>query len=293
MWLPFALLTFLLWGIADFFYKKGNPAEDGLSHWKTIIIVGIVMGIHAFYILASNSFVFDVSKLVIYLPVSLCYILSMGIGYAGLRYIELSIASPVQNSSGAIATILCMIFCSYVVSSTELIGIICMLLGVFFLTFIETKNPEQKKIENKKYHLSFIAILMPISYCVIDGLGTFLDALYLDEFAILSEVEALIAYEFTFFVFAVIGLFYVCGLKKEKISLPKEKNRCIAAIFETAGQFFYTYAMASNSTVSAALVSSYCILSLLLSRIFLKENLSQKQYALIILVTFGIILTSI
>lgn len=293
MWLPYALLTFFLWGTADFFYKKGNPADDRLSHWKTIIIVGIVMGIHAFYILIVNNFAFDVSKLILYLPVSLCYILSMGIGYAGLRYIELSIASPVQNSSGAIATILCMIFCSYIVSSTELVGIIFILLGVFFLTFIETKSPEQKKIENRKYHLSFVAILLPILYCLIDGIGTFLDALYLDEYTILSETESLIAYESTFFIFAIIGLFYVYVIKKDKISLPKEKNRCIAAIFETAGQFFYTYAMASNSTVSAALVSSYCILSLLLSRIFLKEYLSKKQYALIILVSIGMILTSI
>lgn len=293
MWLTYALLTFLLWGIADFFYKKGNPADDALSHWKTIIIVGTVMGLHAFYILATNNFVFDSSKLLIYLPVSLCYILSMGIGYAGLRYIELSIASPVQNSSGAIATILCMIFCSYVVSSTELIGIICMILGVFLLTFIETKNPNQKKIENKKYHIGFLAILFPVLYCFFDGIGTFLDALYLDEYAILSETESLIAYEFTFFIFAIIGLIYIYCIKKETISLPKEKNRCIASVFETAGQFFYTYAMASNSTISAALVSSYCILSLLLSRIFLKEHLSWKQYALITLVFTGIILTSI
>lgn len=293
MWLPFALITFLMWGIADFFYKKGNPADDKLSHWRTIIIVGIVMGIHAFIILATNNFVFDFSRLIIYLPVSLCYILSMGIGYAGLRYIELSISSPVQNSSGAIATILCMIFCSYVVSTTELIGIICMIAGVFMLTFVETRNPERKKIENKKYHIGFLAILMPILYCFIDGIGTFLDALYLDEYAILSETESLLAYEFTFFIFAIIGLIYVCGIKKEKISLPKEKNRCFAAIFETAGQFFYTYAMASNSTVSAALVSSYCVLSLLLSRIFLKEHLNWKQYFLITVVFVGIILTSI
>ena len=92
---------------------------------------------------------------------------------------------------------------------------------------------------------------------------------------------------------AIIGLIYVCGIKKEKISLPKEKNRCIAAVFETAGQFFYTYAMASNSTISAALVSSYCIMSLILSRIFLKEHLTWKQYVLIAIVFVGIILTSI
>lgn len=40
-----------------------------------------------------------------YLPVSLLYIISMAMGYIGLRYIELSISSPICNSSGALVAI--------------------------------------------------------------------------------------------------------------------------------------------------------------------------------------------
>ena len=52
----------------------------------------------------------------------------------------------------------------------------------------------------------------------------------------------------------------------------------MAAVFETAGQFFYVFAMSGNSTISASIVGSYCILSMILSRIFLKEKLSLKKY---------------
>ena len=38
------------------------------------------------------------------------YILSMIFGYAGLRYIELSVSSPICNSSGAITALLCFLF---------------------------------------------------------------------------------------------------------------------------------------------------------------------------------------
>ena len=47
MFITFALLTFLFWGIADLFYKKGNSGDGKYNHLKTGIIVGIVMGIHA------------------------------------------------------------------------------------------------------------------------------------------------------------------------------------------------------------------------------------------------------
>ena len=40
-----------------------------------------------------------------YLPVSVLYILSMTLGYVGLRYIELSISSPICNSSGALVAV--------------------------------------------------------------------------------------------------------------------------------------------------------------------------------------------
>ena len=44
----FGLLTFILWGFADLFYKKGNSKKDDkYSDLKTGIIVGIVMGLYS------------------------------------------------------------------------------------------------------------------------------------------------------------------------------------------------------------------------------------------------------
>ena len=100
MWMMYAILTFFLWGIADLFYKKGNKENDKYSHIKTGIMVGLVMGIHAFIYMIINNITLDIVSLLKYLPVSLCYIISMIIGYKGLKYINLSVSSPIQNSSG-------------------------------------------------------------------------------------------------------------------------------------------------------------------------------------------------
>ena len=51
--------------------------------------------------------------------------------------------------------------------------------------------------------------------------------------------------------------------------------------------------MAQNPVVAAPMVASYCIVSVLLSRIFLKEKLKASQYACVAAVIAGIVLLGI
>ena len=104
MWFTFALITMLAWGAADLFYKKGAVEHDKYSHLKTTMIVGLVMGLHAAFMLLFGDMNYDFSNILIYLPVSIMYILSMTVGYFGLKYLELSVSSPIQNSSGAVVS---------------------------------------------------------------------------------------------------------------------------------------------------------------------------------------------
>src|SRR5699024_6873308 len=159
-------------------------------------------------------------------------------------------------------------------------------LGVITLAVFEKQQETAVlKSENKyidpKYQLSILAITFPILYALIDGVGTFLDGVYLDELTLISEDSALLAYEYTFFIVAVIVYCYVRFIKKEKYSLFKEKDRGTAAILETTGQFFYVFAMAGNAIIAAPLIAAHGIFSVILSRIFLKEVLSKRQYIMI------------
>lgn len=295
MWLIFALLTTLAWAVADVFYKKGAVAEDRFSHIKTVIMVGLVMGVHGFGYMLINDIDFSPVYLLTYFPVSLLYILSMAIGYFGLRYIELSLSSPVQNSSGAVTAILIYIFFEHSLSIMEVSAIAIITLGIVALAVVE-KQKENKTLvlgeEDQKYRKGFIALIFPILYCIIDGLGTFADAIYLDELALIGEDQALLAYEFTFLICAIIAIIYLMK-KKERFSLLDEKNRGAAALFETAGQFFYVYAMARNALIAAPLIASYSVFSVLFSRIMLGEKLSRKQYLIICAVMAGIALLAL
>lgn len=295
MWLIFALLTTLSWAFADLFYKKGAVPEDKTSHIKTIIMVGFVMGTHGFIYAVIKGVEFTPSYLLIYFPVSSLYILSMAIGYLGLRYIELSISSPVQNSSGAITSILIFIFFAHILTFSQTSAIIIISLGVVFLAIEEKRLKTVSQIfddKNRKYRKSIAAIVFPILYCIIDGMGTFADAIYLDELSLIGEDEALLAYEFTFLLCAIIALAYL-KTKKININLFREKDKGLAAIFETVGQFFYVFAMAKNAIIVAPLISSYSIFSVLLSRLFLKERLTRNQNFAVTAVMSGIILLAL
>ena len=280
----YSLLTFVLWGFADLFYKKGNSKkEDKYSDLKTSIIVGIVMGIYAIIYMIVKRVEINIIDILKYLPASICFIFSMVISYKGMKYLELSIVSPVENTSGVITSILLIIFFKEIYPKPVYIGIVLVFIGILLIYSHEKK--ENRTIGNKK----ILAIILPFAYCLLDGLGTFLDALYLDKFEILSEDTVLIAYGFTFLLFALLGIMYLKS-KNEKISILNEKDKGIAAIFETLGQFFYVFAMASDSTVSATIVGSFCIFSLILSRIVLKEKLKPQKYIAIGIAIVGLIM---
>lgn len=288
MWMVYAILTFFLWGIADLFYKKGNNDDDKYSHLKTGIMVGLVMGIHGIIYYFVKDVKFDLMSVLKYLPVSLCYIVSMIIGYKGLKYINLSISSPIQNSSGLITSLLLVLIFHVKLSIYEILCLIIMAIGVIMLSVIE--NKKDIKVALKK--ITVAAILFPLLYCVIDGAGTFLDSIYLDMKEIIDEDMALIAYEFTFLVYGIISFIYL-KLKKVKIKIKDEKTRLSAAIFETLGQFTYVFAISSHSVITAPIVACYSALSVLLSRIFLKEKINKLQYLALFLIFFSIIMLAI
>ncbi len=299
MWFILSLTAIIFWGGSDLFSKMGSKPSDKYSHWKIVIAVGTVMGIHATIELLSGTKFYPVD-FIKYMPAIVFYVSSMVLGYVGLRYIMLSVSSPICNSSGAVACILCLIFLRQMPDALTWIGIVLVCLGVTALAFVEKKLDKEahalaEKGENKKYKAGFIAVFFPIFYCLLDGLGTFADALLLDS-GVVNEDSANIAYEYTFFIAAVIAFIFVYVIKKEKFELKFDAPKWAGAVCETAGQFAYIYAIGDdmgNPTVAAPMISAYCVFSVLLSRIFLKEKLSLKHYLIICTVFAGIILMGI
>ena len=300
MWFTFAIIALLCWSGSDLFSKIGcQDAKDKYSHLKMVMAVGLVMGLHAAYEVFFNGVEISGEIILTYLPVSMLYILSMAIGYLGLRYIELSISSPICNSSGAIVAVLTLITAgiSEDLPPVALVAVALVCIGVIALGFVEANEDEELRrarqdASNHHYAKSWIALAIPVIYCLLDALGTFADSLVLE---VLDEDSANVAYELTFLFVGILCAIRVLGVKKQKLVAKQEAPKYTGAIFETAGQFFYIYALADSEHVAfaAPIISAYCVASVLWSRIFLKEKLSVKHYLSIATVVAGIVILGI
>ena len=294
MWFWLSLITLICWSGSDLFSKIGcRDAKDKYSHLKMVMAVGLVMGLHAAYEIFVGGVEISLNIIMTYLPVSLLYIGSMAMGYLGLRYIELSISSPICNSSGALVAVMTLFmvgFSEYSPLALGAVALVCVgAIGLGVVDYFEDEElrAERQKNSNYKYSKSLIALALPVAYCILDAAGTFADNRVLE---ILDEGSANVAYELTFLFVGILCFIYVVLIKKDKLVPKMEAPKYIGAICETAGQFAYIYAIADTAhlAMSAPIISSYCAASVLWSRIFLKEKLSKKHYLMILLVVIGI-----
>ena len=310
MWFWFSLITLLCWSGSDLFSKIGcRDASDKYAHLKMVMAVGVVMGLHAAFEVFVNGVYISWDIILTYLPVSLLYILSMALGYIGLRYIELSISSPICNASGALVAILAILTAgeSYPPLVLGAIALVCV--GVIGLGIVEAREDDElraarQEAGNYKYAKSWLALALPIAYCILDAAGTFADSVVLGQIeGIVAaagvdsdyEASANVAYELTFLISGIVSFVYAVIIKKQKLLPKMEAPKYVGAAFETAGQFAYIYAIADEEhlAMSAPIISAYCVASVLWSRIFLKEKLSRKHYLMVLLVVIGIVIMGV
>ena len=322
LWI-FAIIAMFCWSGSDIFSKLGSPQNDKLSHYKVGIAVGLVMGLHALYEIFFRGVPFTFGDIITYLPASFFYILSMVIGYIGLRYIELSISSPICNGSGAVSAILCMIVFGVTfnpesdsnavfLNTPIIIGIIMIVAGIIALGIIDNSEDEELRMKrqqnsNRKYAKSFLAILLPVLYCVLDSCGTFVDTLIADGYTAKLIATGLeeglaetrcgdvlnVAYELTWFAIAIVFAIYVFAVKKERIAsgnMKYEGAKLLGGICETVGQVFYMMVIVKEYVPGFVIISAYCAVSSIWGSIFLKEKLSWKHYIALICAFIGILI---
>ena len=173
MWFWLAIIALLCWSGSDLFSKIGcRDGRDKYNPLKMVIAVGVVMGLHAAYEIFVGGAVVTWHVIWTYLPVSLLYIGSMTLGYVGLRYIELSISSPICNSSGALVAVLCLITGTLdesitgsmrylVIGAVALVCIGAVGLGIVESTEDDELRRKRQEGSNYKYAKSWLALCLP------------------------------------------------------------------------------------------------------------------------------------
>ena len=292
MWVLFAVLTVLLWGTSDVIFK--NVSDKGtVNDLQLLGLNGTVYGVACLIYWLIIGEAFTVESLVKYLPIAALYIASMLFYYKMLPHIKISIASPIANSSCVLTTILCIVVLGQSVSALQAGAILLIVSAIIILSL--DKEPKQGKDVKAKDYL--IGIGCAMIYFVLDGAASFMDDYMLDE--TLSESDVIIAYGLCYLVVGIVALIIAANKAGKKgrrldFSFVKSPKTLAGCLIETGGQFTYVYAYAvGDAAIASPFIASFAMVSVILSRVFLKEKLTLKQYVLVVMMLAGMFILAI
>lgn len=310
VWFVWAFLCCLCWGFGDLFYKIGSDRKDKTAHIKFIVWSGIVMGLCSLLCLPFSESGSPLKILVEYPAftfIVLMYVLSLIVSVIGMRYLEASIISPLENTTGAFSGIVIAL----ILLSTgkfndifqeflplDIIGTGIIILGMISLGFEEhqlsIKNNEILPDGSKK-RIGARALIYPLAYCLLDAGTVIGEGVFLYGGDGIGEFDYIILEGLIFAVSGIVAWLYLFLIKKVVYNPFKksEISKASAGVLETVGNVFFAFAMGKNPVLGAPLCASYCIVTMIASRIFLKEKLVKMQYVLLFVIILGIILLGI
>ena len=242
------------------------------------------------------------------IPVTVFYVVAMFFGLLGAKHLDASIVSPLENIDGALTAIILYIFFfftgrSHVTDSigiVEIIGTVAITMGVILLGIQEQKLSKQEinlDKDKKKHRLGALALLFPIAYNLADAASMVAMGITVSGEADVNipDIDFFFFECFGFFVIAIVVWLYMLIAKKYVYNPFKKRElpRLGAAACETLGTLTFTVAVGISPILTAPIASSYCFVTIILARIFLKERLTRKQYLSVAFVMAGIALLGI
>ena len=312
IWLILTLSAIILWGTTDILLKKSLDYSDSLSQYKTFICIGLVAALSGVVAALCSDTLLDSIRMLadnIYLiPVTIFYVVALFFGLLGAKHLDASVVSPLENIDGAITAIILYIFFfftgrSHVINSigiVEIIGTAAITIGVILVGIQEHKLSKCEidlDKDKKKHRLGALALLFPIAYNLADAASMVAMGIAVSGEAEVSipDIDFFFFECFGFFVISIFVWLYMLIAKKHVYNPFKktELTRFGAASCETLGTLTFTIAVGISPILTAPITSSYCMVTIILARVFLKERLTKKQYLSVALVVAGIALLGI
>ena len=311
-WLMLTLSCIILWGITDILLKKSLDYSDSLSQYKTFIWIGIVMAPAGVIMAICSDTLLDSIMMVkdnLYLiPLCVFYAIALFFGLLGAKHLDASVVSPLENIDGAIAAIILYFFFMFTgrshitdsIGVVEMIATLSIVVGVILLGIQEQSLSKQEThlSEDKKRHrLGALALIFPIIYNLVDAVSMVAVGITVSEETevAIPDIDFFIFESLGFVVVAICVWFYMLIIKKYKYNPFKKEElvRCGAATGETFGTMAFTFAVGISPILTAPITSSYCFVTIVLARIFLKERLTKKQYLSLAFLVIGIALLGV
>ena len=312
-WFILTLACIILWGVTDILYKASFYKNDPLSYYKSFVWVGLVMALAGCIMSVWSDTLPDSVKMVkddvLYLvPLCLVYAIALFFGLLGNKHLEASVVSTIENIDGALEVIIIYYYFlltgyihpSYTNGVIEIIATVLIIIGIILIGREEQAlmRQEIQLGENKKKHrFGALALFFPIIYTLID----FFSIAEIGGIVAEGAENSIPAIDFFIFEcagFALVAIFvwlYMLIVKKHAYNPFQEEEliRCGAATGETVGTMAFIFAASINPVLTAPITTLYCLVTIVLARIFLKERLTKKQFISLAFLIVGIALFGI
>jgi drug/metabolite transporter (DMT)-like permease len=245
------------------------------------------------------------------IPLALIYAAALLFGLLGKKYLAASVVSALGNIGGALVAIIIYyyylltgyILPSYEFGVIDFIATFSIIIGVILIGRNEQALMKQEmhlKEDEKKHRYGALALFFPILYTLMDVFSVAEIGGVSGNSGIVDAGRENFIPPMDFFIMECVGIafvsicvwLYLMIVKKHVYNpfQPEEFIRCGAATGETFGTMTFIFASAIDPVLTAPITSFYCIMTIVLERIFLKERLSKKQYISLGFLVVGIVL---
>lgn len=277
MWLYYCLLSTVIWGFVAIAIKKCSNNEP-----KRIAIMGMLI-YHCTMILVSliiNPQIIERLNFIDIIKMSPGIIIQ-SIGFycsiSAIKYGKVAITSSIQRTQVIVTFLLGILILKEKFTILQLI--ISGILVTLSIMIARDKKNDEEKI-NKKAKQK--AILYSWGVVLFYGISDFINKIYITEYQ--SPLYVI----FNYAIIIIIGIFAYCLITKNwnYIDIRKINNKeyfVLQSLLDVSSSIFNRFALLDgNVSIVSVISTSSIIITMLASRLILKEKISWKKYLMIL-----------
>lgn len=273
MWLYLSLISAVFGGLTAVIMKKCSSKNDAIR----ISVLGLLIGNTAYVLLGACTTdvlqTFDVTNLIKVMPLSLIQSVGYLFAILSVKYASVSTVSPIRKGNTVVTMLLGIVLLQETFTVVQLL--LSFLLIALTILLAKTGKSQMNMSETK-------GIAYAYGFVVFNGIAGFLNKVYINIFGNPMIVV------FYYGVVILIGVLLYCLITHHWSYLDIRKINVkgmflLHAILDLVANLCSRFSLINGDvSIVSVITSSSIIITILGSRVILKEKISRRKYVMII-----------
>lgn len=287
MWLYWCLLSTVVGGFTSIAMKKCSNNDE-----KRMAIMGL-FSYHLITILVSLAikpelmFKLNFVDMIKMLPGLIMQSLGYFCALASIRYGKVAITSPIRKCNVVVIFLLGIIVLKEEWTILQVIvSIILVVLSIMLAIKKDGSEMIDKKLQRK-------SIMYAYGYVLFNGVSKIFNKVYVTEF----DDPLYVVFNFAFSTIIGILMYCIITRKWEYIDFRKMNSKgyfLLQSLLDSSSSIFSRFAMLDgNISIISVISTSSVVVTVLASRIILKEKITLKKYLIILGIFICVVMLSI